>query len=169
MKSEESGSPQDDVSVATMKDRRQQMELTFPSDFKYLGAVDAAIQDLAREFAFSQSSINDLSAALIEACSNAIEHGNKFSKRKRVRVVLGFNGGSLSACVYDQGAGFDYDKILGRSLPPEPISERGRGLMIMQAFTDELNFKYVAKKGLCVELVKVDKDSATKAEGGEAG
>ena len=75
-----------------MGDRVDQMILNIPSDFKFLGAVDAASQDLAREFAFSQDAINDVSTALIEACSNAIEHGNKFASEKRVRVTLRFNG-----------------------------------------------------------------------------
>ena len=80
-----------------MKEQFQEMLMSIPSDFKYLGAVDAAIQDLAREFAISENSINDISTALIEACSNAIEHGNKFGKDKRVKVVMGFNGASMTA------------------------------------------------------------------------
>ena len=54
-----------------MKDNSQEMILSIPSDFKFLGAVDAAVQDLAREFAFSENSINDVGTALIEACSNS--------------------------------------------------------------------------------------------------
>lgn len=130
------------------------MVMSIPSDFKYLGAVDAAIQDVAREFAFSENSINDMSTALIEACSNAIEHGNKFSKNKRVKICLGFNGSSVTARVFDEGPGFDYDEALEKTEHPDPMSERGRGLIIMQAFTDGLNFTYIEKEGLCVELVK---------------
>jgi serine/threonine-protein kinase RsbW len=143
-----------------MKEQPQEMVMSIPSDFKYLGAVDAAIQDLAREFAISENSINDISTALIEACSNAIEHGNKFGKNKRVRVVLGFNGASVTARVYDEGSGFDYEEVLSRAAPPDPMSERGRGLVIMQAFTDELRFSYKKKEGLCVQLTKTNTESA---------
>jgi serine/threonine-protein kinase RsbW len=142
-----------------MKEQPQDMVMSIPSDFKYLGAVDAAIQDLAREFAFSENSINDMSTALIEACSNAIEHGNKFSKGKRVRVVLGFNGSSVTARVYDEGNGFDFDEILSRAVPPDPMSERGRGLVIMRAFTDDLRFTYSKREGLCVEMTKTNQGS----------
>lgn len=142
-----------------MKEKPQEMVMSFPSDFKYLGAVDAAIQDLAREFAISENSINDISTALIEACSNAIEHGNKFGKNKRVKVVLGFNGASVTARVYDQGPGFDYEEFLSRAAPPDPMSERGRGLIIMQAFTDDLSFSYNKREGLCVELTKSGGDA----------
>jgi len=131
----------------------EQMILNIPSDLKYLGAVDAAIQDLAREFLFTSDDINDVSTALIEACSNAIEHGNRFAPDKRVVVTLVFNGMTFTARVKDQGAGFDFAKALRENLPTDPLSERGRGLMIMRAFTDGLTFSY-ADGGLQVELTK---------------
>lgn len=143
-----------------MKNSSQDMVLSIPSDFKYLGAVDAAIQDLAREFAFSENSINDMSTALIEACTNAIEHGNKFAKNKRVKVVLSFNGSSFTGCIYDEGQGFDYEETLAGIEAPDPTSERGRGLIIMKAFTDRLRFCYEENEGLCVELTKTSGDPA---------
>jgi serine/threonine-protein kinase RsbW len=132
----------------------ERMILNIPSDLKYLGAVDAAIQDLTREFLFSPDAINDVSTALIEACSNAIEHGNRFSPEKRVVVTLVFNGESFTALVKDEGPGFDFAAALGDDSPPDPMSERGRGLMIMRAFTDGLKFRY-ADGGLYVELTKL--------------
>jgi serine/threonine-protein kinase RsbW len=146
-----------------MSNRVDEMILNIPSDFKFLGAVDAAIQDLAREFAFAQDTINDVSTALIEACSNAIEHGNKFDADKRVRVSLRFNGNGLTARVHDEGLGFDFDARLNQTGPADPMSERGRGLMIMQAFTDQLKFSFDPDAGLCVELKK---DTGEEAESG---
>lgn len=137
-----------------MSTRVDEMILNIPSDFKFLGAVDAAIQDLAREFAFSQDTINDVSTALVEACSNAIEHGNKFDSGKRVKVSLCFNGNGLTARVCDEGDGFDFEAKLNQPGPVDPMSERGRGLMIMQAFTDELDFSFDSGRGLCVVLKK---------------
>ncbi len=137
-----------------MASRRDKMELVIPSDFRYLGAVDAAVQDLARELSCAQRWINDFSAALIEACSNAIEHGNKLSKNKTVRVVISLNGRQIVARVHDQGGGFDYDKYLSETTPPDPLSERGRGILIMRAFTDQVSYTINPGGGLCLELVK---------------
>jgi serine/threonine-protein kinase RsbW len=142
-----------------MGDRAEEMVLNIPSDFKYLGAVDAAVQDLAREFAFSQDAINDVSTALIEACSNAIEHGNKFGRDKRVNVTLKMASEAFVATVVDQGSGFDYDSALNDDSPPDMMSERGRGLLIMKAFTDGLSFSFDGG-GLTVKLVKAREASA---------
>ena len=129
------------------------MELVIPSDFKYLGAVDAAFQDLAREFSCAQRWIDDFSTALVEACTNAIEHGNKYSKDKRVRIVVQFDDGRIVGRIQDEGAGFDFTKFLSGP-PPDPLSERGRGIMIMKAFTDDVRFSFDPKRGLCVEMTK---------------
>ena len=139
----------------------EQMTLTIPSDLKYLGAVDAAVQDLARELLFSQDAINDLGTALIEACSNAIEHGNKFSPDKRVTISLRFREGTLVASVKDEGRGFDFQKAMSEEPDPDPTSERGRGILIMRAFTDGLNFRY--EDGLVCELTKL-RDGSSSAE-----
>ena len=129
------------------------MELIIPSDFKYLGAVDAAFQDLAREFSCAQRWIDDFSTALVEACTNAIEHGNKYSRDKRVRIVVQFDDGRIMGRIQDEGAGFDFAKFLSGP-PPDPLSERGRGIMIMKAFTDDVRFSFDPRRGMCVEMTK---------------
>jgi serine/threonine-protein kinase RsbW len=130
------------------------IELVIPSDFKYLGAVDAAFQDLAREFSCAQRWIDDFSTALVEACTNAIEHGNKYSHDKRVRIVVEMNGDRIIGRVRDEGQGFNFEKYLSDP-PPDPLSERGRGIMIMKAFTDDVRYSVDPGGGICVELIKV--------------
>ena len=138
------------------------MELIIPSDFRYLGAVDAAIQDLAREFSCAQRWIDDFSTALVEACTNAIEHGNKFTKEKKVRITIELNERKIISRVRDEGSGFNYVDYLSDAPPPnlDPLSERGRGIMIMRAFTDRVGYKFDPKDGLCVELTKTCEEAA---------
>lgn len=147
-----------------MSGNTDEIILDIPSDYKYLGAVDAAVQDLTREFAFSEGEINDVSTALIEACSNAIEHGNRCAVDKRVRVRLSFNGNTFKAVVCDEGPGFDFEKALSDDSPPDTMSVRGRGLMIMRAFTDGLNFARF-DGGFSIELVKTRGDGDGDEEG----
>lgn len=140
----------------------ERLEMSIPSDFKYLGAVDAVVQDVAREFSFSQKCINDISTALIEACTNAIEHGNRFSVEKRVKVVIAFDGDTIVTKVYDEGKGFDYEKYLAHKAPPDPLSIKGRGIIIMKAFSDRLQFSYEPGRGFCVEMAKKRKSGQEK-------
>ncbi len=132
------------------------MELIIPSDFKFLGAVDSAVQDLAREFSCDQRWIDDFSTALVEACTNAIEHGNKYSKEKKVRIVVELNEYRIVGQVHDEGEGFSFDPYFSDAPPsdPDPLSERGRGIVIMRAFTDELKYSFDPQNGLCLVLTK---------------
>jgi serine/threonine-protein kinase RsbW len=122
--------------------------------------VDAALQALAREFSFSQRCIDDIATPGIEACTNAIEHGNRFDPCKRVRVVLELDGDTLLARVMDEGPGFEWERYLERTEPPDPMSEKGRGIVIMKALADRVRFHYEDGVGLTVELAK------TRHEGG---
>jgi anti-sigma regulatory factor (Ser/Thr protein kinase) len=150
-----------------MADRKEQMEITIPSDFKYLGAVDAAVQDLARELACSQRWIDDFSTALIEAGSNAIEHGNRFAPDKNVLIRVNLNGRRIVTQIHDEGAGFNYKERIANPAPADPLSERGRGILIMQAFTDKLEFRERRNGGTCIELVKICDDGPTAEEASE--
>lgn len=136
------------------------MELVIPSDFKYLGAVDAAVQDLAREMCCASRWINDFSAALVEACSNAIEHGNRYAKDKTVRVLIQLSNNKIVARIQDQGQGFEYNEFLSETTPPDPLSERGRGILIMKAFTDALSYSRTPEGGTCLELIKSCKEES---------
>jgi len=130
------------------------MHFIIPSDFRYLGAVDAAVQDLAREMACSQPWINDFSTALVEATSNAIEHGNKFAQGKVVRVALTLNGRRFLARITDEGEGFHFEDYVSGANPPDPLSERGRGILIMKAFTDGVKYSRTDDGGICLEIIK---------------
>ena len=143
------------------------MQFIIPSDFKYLGAIDAAVQDLAREMSCSQPWINDFSTALVEATSNAIEHGNKFAKEKIVRISLSLNGERFVVEVTDQGEGFDYESYVSDTNPPDPLSERGRGILIMTAFTDGVKYSRTDEGGITLQLVKdyvVEESAADSSE-----
>ena len=151
-----------------MKTDLEKMEFVIPSDFKYLGAVDAAVQDLAREMSCAQRWINDFSTALIEACTNAIEHGNKYSKEKRVRVEVNLDGKQIVARVSDEGKGFDFAPYLSEDEPLDAMSERGRGIKIMKAFTDSLDYTLDTNGGLCLELMKICVIEDDETAGGNA-
>ena len=136
-----------------MNDQIDEMILNIPSDFKFLGAVDAAIQDLAREFAFSQDAINDVSTALIEACSNAIEHGNKMDARMKVGIVLKPEDMKLQVTVHDEGNGIGKvktprieDKIEGKDKP------RGWGIFLIKNLVDEVKFESTPEGGNLVRM-----------------
>jgi anti-sigma regulatory factor (Ser/Thr protein kinase) len=81
-----------------------------------------------------------LEIVLREMLSNAIEHGNRNLRSRRVRCELTRIGKSeTSIRVRDEGIGFPHH-VLDLSTPHAPGCRLHRGLMLVKAFCDELHF-----------------------------
>jgi len=142
------------------------VEITFPSEHMYLGVPDAVIQELGSELPFSQAELDELSTSVIEACTNAIEHGNGLEASVEARVRFDFSADRFEVTIYDDGPGFEWEGRDFSVFPEDLMQERGRGLYMMSSFCDELRF--ARENGqFVVTLVKIPKGE--KAEGGSAG
>ncbi|MBA4378725.1 MAG: hypothetical protein C0395_08780 [Gemmatimonas sp.] len=129
----------------------QQVEVMLPSRLLFLGVPDAILMELAGDLPYEQKDIDELSTAVIEACTNAMEHGNGMEQERRVELHFRFAPDEIRVTVLDQGAGFDFRNWQ----PPDGLMrERGRGITIMREFTDELTFDHAPDGRFRVQLVK---------------
>ena len=94
---------------------------------------------------------SNLKLALVEAVTNAMEHGNAWDSEKLVRVSAEFTSGELRVTVSDQGAGFAHDELLNPTESEHLLAERGRGVFLINAIMDEVIFN---RAGNEVTLVK---------------
>ena len=117
--------------------KSQHVELRIPSQLLYLGVPDAILMELAGDLPASQKEIDELSTSVIEACTNAMEHGNDMASERFVEIHFEFASDRMDVTVLDNGQGFDHE---GWSPPTDLMRERGRGITIMREFTDELHF-----------------------------
>ncbi len=116
------------------------VELVFPSSHEYLSLVNAVAEELVMRAGADSESLDAIGSSVIEACTNAIEHGNKKDRKKDVRVRFRTNGRTIEIEVSDQGAGFDLAAIQDPRTPENLMRERGRGIFILRAFMDEVRF-----------------------------
>ncbi|MBU0741412.1 ATP-binding protein [bacterium] len=127
-----------------MKDpgeRSQRIELKIPSQLLYLGVPDAILMELAGDLPCDQKDIDEISTSVIEACTNAMEHGNGMDEQRQVEIHFDIAKDEIAITVLDHGPGFDHKGWI----PPEDLlRERGRGITIMREFTDELDFDFAA-------------------------
>jgi serine/threonine-protein kinase RsbW len=92
---------------------------------------------------------NDLALALTEACSNAVEHA-QIGHDYEVVVTVG-----PTRCVVevvDTGVGLDAPHLDGD--PAALTAQRGRGLRLIHAVTDELEMRRVDPHGLALRMIK---------------
>jgi len=80
--------------------------------------------------------------ALREALANAVVHGNHEHPRAKVSIRCRcWPGKEISIVVKDQGRGFDFAKKEGTGPISAPLSELGRGILLMKAYMDEVHFE----------------------------
>ena len=74
-----------------------------------------------------------------EIVMNAIEHGNKNSKKKKLLIKVKFNKNLIFFSIKDEGKGFNWASI--DFLDPRGCSKiRGRGLFLVKYFSNKLEF-----------------------------
>ena len=83
---------------------------------------------------------DDLRLILSELLNNAVVHGNKSDRTKRVYIVAEASDGLLSVRIRDEGVGFDYKNVIKQGHMNEVLCERGRGILLVTALTDKLSF-----------------------------
>jgi serine/threonine-protein kinase RsbW len=117
----------------------------------YLGVPDAVIQEIGSDLECAHGTIDELGTAVIEACTNAMEHGNQLDENVTIEVHVEIGDGRIEVVVIDRGNGFDF-----RNWQPSDdlMRERGRGILIMREFTDELEFSRREDGRFQVRLVK---------------
>lgn len=130
---------------------KPRIELKIPSQLVYLGVPDAVLMELAGDLPFDRKEIDELSTSVIEACTNAMEHGNRLREDREIEIHFDFGDGEIEVTVFDHGAGFDY---AGWVPPTDLLQERGRGILIMREFTDALEFGRAPDGRFCARLRK---------------
>ena len=84
----------------------------------------------------------DVELALREALDNVVVHGNQEDPETKVHIRCRCGPGNvISIIVTDQGKGFDFGKTEGNGFISDPVSERGRGILLMKAYMDDVHFE----------------------------
>lgn len=113
------------------------IELKLPSQMAFLGVPDAVLLEVGSDLDCPRSVIEELGTAVIEACTNAMEHGNKLDADTRVEIHIDVAEDRIDVTVLDHGPGFDF---AAWKPVDDLLSERGRGILIMREFTDQLSY-----------------------------
>jgi len=129
--------------------------LEFPSDYRFLNLVDLVCNEVVEGLCVGHDSANEIAISVIEACTNAIEHGNRECCDENVRLVFSCKEDRVCIEVEDCGKGFDYECFLKNIPDPTNLQHlRGRGIFIMKNMMDSLEFEMQPGKGMKVKLEK---------------
>ena len=129
----------------------QELILELPNDIR---TIEHAVEYVTRHCSSCSEYARRLNlnfrVGLTEALSNAMLYGNNSDPEKRVRVEVTINLDEVTVRVTDQGVGFDPGLVPDPTLPDNISKSGGRGIFLMKALMDEVQFN---ERGNSVTLV----------------
>ena len=128
-------------------------ELIIKSDLNEIPKVERFTEKVSEKMNFTEEEKDSLAISITEIVSNAISHGNKKDKNKKVVIKYQLSPKSLTISVQDEGKGFDEKKIADPLDPKNLLKESGRGVYIVRTLMDKLEFEY-NKTGTLTRIVK---------------
>jgi serine/threonine-protein kinase RsbW len=115
--------------------------------------VEQFTEDVTTKAGFTEEDRDSIAISITEIVSNAISHGNRRDKTKNVTIVYALYKNRLVITVQDEGAGFNVREIDDPLDPKNLLKDSGRGIYIVRALMDEVEFKN-NETGTFVKIVK---------------
>ncbi len=130
------------------------IDLRIPSRLELLALLDRVTASLCEQMELDETTASQVGMSVIEAGTNAIQHGHQRNPSKMVDVRFELFPDRIAVHVHDTGAGFDPAAVNGDITSPEHLFDaRGRGIFIMKACMDEVAFD-VTPTGTTCHLMK---------------
>ena len=122
------------------------LALHLPRDELSIPLVRHLCRQALREVGVEPECSSDIEVALSEACTNALRHSGP-GEQYEVNVTL--DERHCVVTIKDTGVGFD-----GQSAQSDPAAEQGRGIELMHALVDRVDFVASPQAGTVVHLEK---------------
>ena len=125
--------------------------LSIPSDLNAAWNAQQKVMEEVKARGYSENAVFAIRLALDEALNNAISHGNRRDKSKKVNIEYTIGEAAVTITVSDEGTGFDPNHVPDPTLDEFLERPHGRGIMLMRAYMTDVRF---GKGGNIVTLIK---------------
>ncbi|MCP3980996.1 MAG: ATP-binding protein [bacterium] len=130
------------------------VKLVIPSEIRLIDLVHNAAEKMATFAGFDDDDALNVGLAVREAAINAIVHGNGEDPELDVDIEITVNGDGLSATIGDRGSGFEPKSVPDPRDSSHLLDTSGRGLLLIRAFVDEVDYRRRRDRGMEITLRK---------------
>jgi len=128
-------------------------EMEIPSDPYQIHRVEENLEKFFRKSGLEETDIENIGIAATEMVNNAIHHGNRDDRKKKVYIKFIKLAHQIEIVIRDDGGGFDPNSIADPLDPENLFKESGRGIFIVKSLMDDVKFKF-NQNGTEVTLIK---------------
>ncbi len=139
-----------------MRELKQTIQFSLPSSVDYITGAAALLTEALVRFGIVTIEEINIKIAIVEALTNAMEHGNGFDSHKLVKVEAKFLETKAEIKINDQGRGFNHRKLPNPTAPENLYKPRGRGIYMIHRLMDEVRYN---RKGNSLRMVKYRRQS----------
>ena len=132
----------------------EEIRLELPGQLELLSIVDKVVDGIADQMSFEDDDKDAIAISVIEAGTNAIQHGNVFAEDKAVTFDFAVDQSGVVVEVEDHGSGFDPNRVQDPTDTSALLNPHGRGLYLMRSLVDEVTFETRPDHGTRVRLRK---------------
>jgi sigma-B regulation protein RsbU (phosphoserine phosphatase) len=125
------------------------LTMTVGTDVRQIRYVINSVLETLQGFKGLKDPIT-LRLCLEELLHNAMEHGNACDLSKKVYITVKAESRKAVIRVRDEGEGFDFTGVMSGERDPTILSERGRGLTIVDHYASELHFNREGNEAILV-------------------
>jgi serine/threonine-protein kinase RsbW len=137
-----------------MNPEPQTVEVSLESNLESVETAEEIAEEVCAKAGFNEEDLHKVGMAVHESVINAIWHGNKNDRNKRVWIRFLIHPDRVEIRIRDQGSGFELGRI------PDPLESEnllkasGRGIFLIRSFVDEFRVEHLRGLGTEVTLVK---------------
>ena len=119
------------------------ISMRLPSRLELLSVLDRVADSVCERLDFDEDARGQITMSVIEAGTNAIQHGHRKDASKPLDVEFRVHPTVLEIAVHDSGTGFNPDDVNGDVTgPAHLLDQRGRGLFIMRSCMDRVEYTF---------------------------
>jgi len=116
-------------------------------------AADRLLEEIKQK-GYSEVAVFAVRLAVEEALNNAMKHGNGLDPAKSARLTYEVTDARIDIRIADEGPGFNFQQVPDPTLDENIEKPTGRGIMLMRAYMDTLEFNETGNE---IHMVKLNK------------
>ena len=121
-----------------------------------LKSVRDFVADAATDAGFDEETVNKISIAVDEACTNIIKHAYEFAQNKDIEIAIEMTTDIFEVIITHNGKSFDPDKIKPQDMKEYLTHFRrgGLGMHLMRSLMDRVEYRLASGARSEVHLIK---------------